>query len=90
MLLRSFLEKLRVWCIAAVDGRMCLHLLSSEGRAQNLRSGVARATIGENEKGAAKGDKAKNKIPASVARQVSVCQLARSLGVRLIGAQRGL
>ncbi|MEA3006737.1 MAG: hypothetical protein QOI94_2006 [Acidobacteriaceae bacterium] len=88
MLLRSFLEKLRVWCIAAVDGRMCLHLLSSEGRAQNLRSGVARATIGENEKGAAKGDKAK--IPASVARQVSVCQLARSLGVRLIGAQRGL
>jgi hypothetical protein len=31
------------------------------GPGQNLRSGVARATTGENEKGAAKGDKAKNK-----------------------------
>jgi hypothetical protein len=31
------------------------------GPGQNLRSGVARATTGENEKGAAKRNKAKNK-----------------------------
>src|SRR5271156_3472749 len=41
-------------------------------------------------KGPMKGDKAKNKCRPSVAREASVCQLTRVLGIRLVGAQRGL